>query len=89
MKFNFDEKKVSVSFHKHDDHFDFVLQALDPEMEENIKKVRDVMEDDQDLVDVNFLAFNQSKYEVVVIESAFVDFLLQLFKYKVLSSLSH
>ena len=89
MQFNFDEKRVSVSFTEHENHFDFVLQALDPEMEANIKKVRDVMEGDEDLVDVNFLAFSHSKYEVFVIKPAYIDFLLQLFKYKVLNSLSY
>lgn len=84
----FPQDQVKIEEKKNQDDFAFYLTIEDSERRDAYFKVRDFFENDRLYTDVLFYTHQDNRFEAIVRHDYYIDFVLALFKNKLISKLS-
>ncbi|WP_423801395.1 hypothetical protein [Neobacillus sp. SAB-20_R2A] len=80
VEYKLNEKLIELTEKKNGDDFEFSITLLSKEQKKGIEKVRQYFDDNKVLTDIHFYIHANNRYQVIVRNDFYNDFLIQLFK---------
>ncbi|QYR19481.1 hypothetical protein KZ483_16310 [Paenibacillus sp. sptzw28] len=87
IDYRYDEQSLRIIEVDNTEDMEFNIQIVDEGAYlEGIKQVKAFFDDNRVYTDVLFYAYNNNEYRVIVREDYYVDFILAMFKHRLLKS---
>ncbi|HET7521771.1 MAG TPA: hypothetical protein VFJ73_00465 [Bacillales bacterium] len=88
LTYDYNVNRLDIREKKRDEDVEFNLAIEDLAMIERLKAVRERFENNDVFTDVMIYPHKDHVYQIIVREDYYIDFILELFKQKVLKSVS-
>lgn len=87
VAYKFNEKLMELTETADGNDFEFFITLFNDEQKISLKKVRDYFEENNILTDIHFYIHSNNKYQIIVRKDFYNDFLIQLFRQRLLDEI--
>lgn len=84
VEYKYDEKLLELKETANGDDIEFSIILLDSELKKRLTKVRAFFEENKTLTDILYYIHPNNRYQVIVRKDFYNEFLIQLFRQKLL-----
>lgn len=88
IHYQFDSSVITLSEQRNGNDYEFRIKVTTDEQHQSMQQIRSHFDHNDVHTDVLFYTHLDHGYQVIVREDYYVDFLLQLFKYRLLTNLA-
>lgn len=87
IDYKYDEKLLELKEIANADDIEFLITLFDSGLKKRLIKVREFFEDNKILTDIHYYIHPNNKYQIIVRKDFYNEFLIQLFRQKLLQEI--